>query len=66
VREPCDKFSHRTRSKVDHIDQNFGERSRSNFQAICNSTNKVVSISLYEAITSQGKGDLKCGSTVRT
>jgi hypothetical protein len=40
IRGPNDDVSNRTRYKLDHIDQNIGDRTRSKLQAICNSTNK--------------------------
>jgi hypothetical protein len=39
IRGPNDYESNRTTSKVDQIDQNVGDRTRSKLQVICNSTN---------------------------
>jgi hypothetical protein len=39
-----------TRSKVCHIEQNIGARTRSKLQAIFNSTNKVVFFLFHDAI----------------
>ena len=59
IRGPKADVSNRTRSKVGHIDQNVGDRTRSKLQAICNSTNKGVFFPLYDVITNKGPGTFK-------
>ena len=59
IKGPKDDVSYRTRSKVGHIDQNVGDRTRSKLQTICNSTNKGVFFPLYDVITFKGQGNLK-------
>jgi hypothetical protein len=51
--------SNRTSSKLGHIEQNVGNRTRSNLQAIRHSTNKGFFFSFYDTITFKGQDNLK-------
>jgi hypothetical protein len=58
IREFYD-VSNRTRSKVGHVDQRVGNKTRSKLQAIFNSTNKGAFFPLLDAITFKSKGNFK-------
>ena len=59
TRKQNNDVAHRTRSKIGHLEQNVGNRTRSKLQAICNSSVQEVFFPLYDVVMFEHHANFK-------
>jgi hypothetical protein len=59
ARNQNNEVAHRTRSKSGHLEQNVGNRTRSNLQAICNSSVQEFFFPLYDVVMLENHANYK-------